>query len=82
MTKKITEKRVSGTDMYREGTKGTYTVLRRMLDVPAPGKRWRGRQETRWKDSRKRYGKCGFKMEDVLDRISGKRINSETIMCG
>ena len=26
-------------------------VLRRMLDVPVPGKRRRGRQKTRWKDS-------------------------------
>ena len=36
-------------------------VLRRMLDAPVPGKRWRGRQTTRWKDSCKRYGKCGVK---------------------
>ena len=23
-------------------------ILRRMLDAPVPGKRWRGRQTTRW----------------------------------
>ena len=38
-------------------------MLRRMLDAPMLGKRWRGRQKTRWKDSckSKRYGKCGVK---------------------
>ena len=30
-------------------------VLRRMLDGLVPGKRRRGRQKTRWKDSCKRY---------------------------
>ena len=29
-------------------------VLRRMLDAPVPGKRRRGRQKSRWKDSCKR----------------------------
>ena len=29
-------------------------ILRRMLDAPMLGKRWRGRQKTRWKDSCKR----------------------------
>ena len=37
-------------DMSREEGQ----LLRRMLDVPVAGKRWRGRQKTRWKDSCKR----------------------------
>ena len=48
-------------------------VLRRMLDAPVPGKRRRGRQETRWKDSCKRYMESVWlKMEDALDRTKRK----------
>ena len=35
----------------REKGTGMLTI---MVDAPAPGKRWRGRQKTRWKDSCKR----------------------------
>ena len=50
-------------------------ILRRMLDAPVPGKRRRGRQKTRWKDSCKRdMGSVGLKEEDVLDRAKWKII--------
>ena len=40
-----------------------------MLDVPVPGKRWRGRQQTRRKDSCKiDRESVGFKEKDSLDR--------------
>ena len=49
-------------------------MLRRMSDAPLPGKRRRGRQKTRWKDSHKRdMENVGLKVEDVLDRTKGKR---------
>ena len=45
-----------------------------MLDAPVQGKRRRGRQTTRWKDSCKRdMESVGLKEEDVLDRIKWKR---------
>ena len=48
-------------------------VLSRMLDAPVAGKRWRGRQTTRWKDSCKRdMESVGLKDEDVLDRTKWK----------
>ena len=44
-------------------------VLGRMLDAPVPGKRQRGKQKIRWKDSCKRdMESVGLKEEDVLDR--------------
>ena len=44
-------------------------MLRRMLDVREPGKRRRGRQKIRWKDSCKRdMESLGLKEEDVLDK--------------
>ena len=37
-------------------------MLRRMLDAPVPGKRWRGRQKTGGKTRVKEiYGTCGVK---------------------
>ena len=49
VTKNITEKRLKwyGHDKRREERH----VLRRMLDAPVSGKKRRGRQKTRWKDS-------------------------------
>ena len=48
-------------------------VLRRMLDIPVPGKRRRGRHEARWKHSCKRnMESIGSKEEDVLDRTKWK----------
>ena len=48
-------------------------VLRRMLDAPVPGKRLRGRQATRRKDSCKRYmGSVGLKEEDAMARTKWK----------
>ena len=48
-------------------------MLRRMLDAPVPGKRWKGRQKTRWKDSGERNRESvGLKEEDVLDRTKWK----------
>ena len=46
VTKQITEKQLKW-----NGHVTRRHVLSRFLDVPAPGKRWRGRQKTRWKDS-------------------------------
>ena len=57
--KKITEKRLKWYGRVKRRDEGH--VLRRMLASPVPGKRRRGRQKTRWKDSCKRYGKCVFK---------------------
>ena len=39
-------------------------VLRRKLDAPMPGKRRRGRQKTRWKDSCKEIWTVSLKDED------------------
>ena len=50
VTKKITEKRLKWNGHVKR--RDEEHVLRRMLD--APGKRRRGRQKTRWKDSCKR----------------------------
>ena len=50
-------------------------ILRRMLDAlgSVPGKRWRGKQKTRWKDSCKRdMESTGLKEEDALDRTKWK----------
>ena len=48
-------------------------VLRRMLDAPVQGKRQRGRQKTRWKDSCKRdMESVGLKDKDALDRTMWK----------
>ena len=58
-------------------------MLRRKLDAPVPGKRRRGRQKTRWKDSCKRDTESmGLKEEDVLniaadDEISTRRSKKE-----
>ena len=49
-------------------------ILRRMVDAPVPGKRQRGRQTTRWKDSCKsNMGSVGLKEEDVPDRTKWKK---------
>ena len=46
------------------------------LDAPVPGKRRRGRQKTRWKDSCKRdMESVVLKEEDVLDRTKRKNDN-------
>ena len=42
-------------------------MLKRMADVPIPGKRRRGRQKTRWKDSCNRDMKGGGRTEQ--DRV-------------
>ena len=44
--KKITEKRLKWYGVVKRRDEGF--VLRRMLDAPVPGKRWRGGQTTRW----------------------------------
>ena len=42
--------------------KGKRAHAETMVNSPIPGKRRRGRQQTRWKDScKKKYGKCGVK---------------------
>ena len=46
-------------------------VLRRMLAAPAPEKRRRGRQKTRWKDSCKSdMESVGLKEENTLNRAT------------
>ena len=50
--KKITETRLKWYGHFTRRDEGN--VLRRMVDAPGPGKRRRGRQKTRWKDSCKR----------------------------
>ena len=52
VTTKVTEKRL---EWYRHVKRmDVGHMLRRMLDAPVPGKRRRGRQRARWKDSCKR----------------------------
>ena len=71
MTKKSTEKRLKWYGHVKRSGEGL--VLRRMLDAPVPGKKLRGRHETRWKDSCKRdMERVGLKEEDVLDRTKWK----------
>ena len=49
-------------------------VLRRMLDAPVPGKKWRGRQKITWKTFCKIYLKSVvLTVDDVLDRTPWKR---------
>ena len=44
-----------------------------MLDTPVSGKRWRGRQKARWKDSCKRdIESMWLKEEDAIDRTKWK----------
>ena len=48
-------------------------MIRRMLDAPVIGKRRRGWQQTRWKDSCKRdMESVGLKDKDALDRTKWK----------
>ena len=70
VTKKITEKRLKWYGHVKRRDEGH--VLRRMLDTPVAGKRWRGRQTTRWKDLCKNDISVGLKEEDVLDRTKWK----------
>ena len=64
VTKKITEKRLKLYGHVKR--RDEWHVLRRMVDAPVPGKRRRGRQETRWKDSRKRdMESVELKVQDV-----------------
>ena len=72
VTKTITEKRLKRYRHVQRRDKGH--VLRRMLDAPVPGKRRRGRQKTRWKDSCKRDRESVWlkKEEDVLNRTKWK----------
>ena len=53
-------------------------VLSRMADATIPGKRRKGRQKTRWKDSCNRYGKCGveFRGRKVEDKVEERQIQS------
>ena len=51
-----------------------------MLDAPVPGKKRRGRQKTRWKDSCKRdMESAGLKEEDVPGTGQSGRIIFNTI---
>ena len=73
LTKKIAERRLKRYEHVKRREEGH--VLRRMLDAPVPGKRRRGRQTTRWKDSCKRDRESvGLKEEDVLDRTKCKNV--------
>ena len=53
VTKKITEKRLKWYGHIKRRDEGH--VLGRMTDSQLPGKRRKGRQKTRWKDSCKRW---------------------------
>ena len=65
VAKKITEKMIKWYGHVKRRDKAQ--VLRRMVDEPVPGKIQRGRQESRWKDSCKRYTKS-MGLKDALDR--------------
>ena len=57
-------------------------VLRRMLDEPELGKRRRGRQKTRWKDSCQRdMESWGLMVDDVLDRTKWGKAREEGEIC-
>ena len=65
VAKKITEKRLKRYGHLKRRMEEGY-VLRRSsstdkAEASIPGKRRRGRQKTRWKDSCNRYAKCGAK---------------------
>ena len=63
VTKKVTEKRLKWYGHVKRRDEGH--VIRRMLDARVTGKRRRGRQKTRWKDSCKRdVESVGLKMKD------------------
>ncbi len=66
MTKKFTEKRINGYGHVERRHEGH--MLRIILDAPVPGKRRRGRQKTRWKDSCKRDTESVWLKEDILNR--------------
>ena len=51
--KEMERKTANKVDMSREEGQ----LIRRMVDVPVPGKRWRGRQKTRWTCQEKK-GSC------------------------
>ena len=55
VTKKITEKRLKWFEHVKRRDQGH--ILRRMLDIPVPGKRWRGRLKPGGNTGVKRYGK-------------------------
>ena len=65
MTSKITEERLKWYGHVKRRDEGH--ELRRMLEAPVPGKRRRGRQKTRWKDSCK-IESVVLKEEDALGR--------------
>ena len=75
--KKFTEKKLRwyGYERWEEGN-----ILRRMADVPVPGKRWRGRRTTRWKDlctdmeSAYRAGSGGRNGQDKVEERSPKKL--------
>ena len=72
VTKKITEKRLKWYGHVKRRDEGH--VLRRTLDAPVPGKRWRGRQKIRWKDScNKDLESVWLRVNDILDRTKWKR---------
>ena len=56
-TEKNEMDKVVRTDMLGEGRERH--MLRKILDAPVPGKRWRGRRKTRWKTRIKEIWKCG-----------------------
>ena len=62
VTKKMTEKRLKWYGHVKRRDEGY--MLRRMLDALLPGKRRRGRQKTRWKDS------CKRDMESVVLKLN------------
>ena len=59
-----------GYERWEEGN-----MLRRIADVSVPGKRWRGRQKTRWKDSctDMESAYIGQEVEDVMDMTKWKK---------
>ena len=72
VSKETTEKRLKWYDHVKCSEEGH--VLRRMVDVPVPGKRRRGRRETRYKDSCQRdVESVGLKVENLLGRTNRKR---------
>ena len=59
VTKKITEKRLKWYGHVKR--RNEVHALSRMVDAPVPGKRWRGRQKTRWKPGKGDMEKFGVK---------------------
>ena len=72
VTKKITEKRLKWYGHIKRRDEGH--VLRRMTDSQLPGKRRKGRQKTRWRDSCERHMESAGLKRTYWTGLSGREM--------